>query len=91
MRDEPPGHRGGGWAGEYALVLGVVALVCALVPVVSDLIAGPLGAVAIVLGLVGVRRHQAGRDRRVAPAILGVVLGTLVLCVVAIMFAASHT
>lgn len=89
MRDEPPDHRDGGWAGEYSLVLGILALVGALLPIVSDFVAGPVAAIAIALGLVGVQRHQAGRAARVAPAIAGTVLGAIVLFVVVLMLAAS--
>jgi hypothetical protein len=91
MRDEPPDHRDGGWVGESALILGVAALVGAMLPVVSDYVAGPVAAVAILLGLLGARRHQAGRARRVAPAIAGTVLGAVALFVVVLMLAASRS
>lgn len=89
VRDVPPNPRDGGWPGEWALVLGLAAIVCGLLPVISDLVAGPLSAVAIGLGLVGVRRHQAGRAARVAPAITGMVLGIIALFIVVLMIAAS--
>lgn len=89
VRDDPPNPRDGRWVGEYALVLGIAAILCGLLPVISDLIAGPVAVVAIVLGLVGVRWHQAGRAARVAPAITGMVLGVLALFLVVLMVAAS--
>lgn len=88
MRDDR-NHRDDGWAGRYSLVLGIAALLCGLLPVISDLVAGPLAAVAIGLGLVGVRWHQSGRAARVAPAIAGMVLGAIALFVVVLMIAAS--
>lgn len=89
VRDDPPSPRHGGWMGEYALVLGIAALLAGLLPVISDLIAGPIAVVAIGMGLVGVRWHQAGRASRVAPAIAGMVLGVIALFVVVLMLAAS--
>jgi len=91
MREKPPGHRDGGWMGESALILGVAALISAMLPVVSDFVAGPAAAVAILLGLLGARRHQAGRAARVAPAIAGTVLGAIALFVVVLMLAASNS
>lgn len=91
MRDESPDHRDGGWVGESALILGVAAIVCAMLPVVSDFVAGPVAAIAIVLGIIGARWHQSGRARRVAPAIAGTVLGSIGLFVVVLMLAASQS
>lgn len=90
MHPQPPSHRHG-WAGQYALAAGVAAIVCALLPGVSDVIAAPLAVLAIVLGLLGVRWHQSGRAPRVASAITGTVLGAVALSIVAVMVAASHT
>ncbi len=90
MHSEPPTHRDG-WAGQYALAAGAAALICALLPGVSDVIAAPLAALAIALGLLGVRWHRTGRAPRVASAITGTVLGAVALSIVAVMVAASHT
>lgn len=89
VRDDPPISRAGGWAGEYALVLGIAAILCGLLPVISDLVAGPVAVIAIGLGLLGVRWHQVGRAARVAPAIAGMVLGIVALFIVVLMLAAS--
>lgn len=60
---------------EWALALGVAALVCALVPVIGDWISAPLGLAALGLGSFG--SHVADRDghpgmwRGLAGALLG--------------------
>jgi hypothetical protein len=66
---------------EWAVALGVTALVAAALPVVGDWISGPLGAAALVLGAIGV--HSADRDGRpgTARGLVGAMLGLVALAV----------
>jgi hypothetical protein len=89
VHDEPSPHRDARWAGSYALAVGFASLVCALLPAVSDVLAAPLALLAIGLGLVGIRLHRAGRASRVAPSIIGLMLGAGALCIVVLMLAAA--
>lgn len=89
VHDEPQPHRDARWAGSYALAAGFAALVCALLPAVSDIVAAPVALLAIALGLIGIRLHNAKRAARVAPAIVGLMLGAVALCIVVLMLAAS--
>ncbi|MEN5074086.1 hypothetical protein [Isoptericola cucumis] len=60
---------------EWAVALGVAALVCAVLPVVGDWIAVPVGVGAVALGSVGIR--VAERDGRpgIARGLVGAMLG----------------
>ncbi|WP_306232877.1 hypothetical protein [Agrococcus beijingensis] len=89
MNDDPSPHRDARWAGSYALAAGFASVVCTLLPAVSEVVAGPLALIAIVLGLVGIRLHSVKRAARVAPAIIGLMLGAVALFIVVLMLAAS--
>lgn len=89
MRDTPPSGRRRYTAGDYALTFGLAAVACALIPVIGDLIAAPVAVLAVVLGLVGIGHHDAGRAHRVLPAAVGAALGAVALFVVLVMFLAT--
>lgn len=78
-------HRSGG----YALVLGLLAVACALIPVIGDLVAVPVAVIAIICGVIGVGHYDAGRAPRMLPALVGAVLGAIALLVVAVGFIAT--
>ncbi|HEX7353065.1 hypothetical protein [Brachybacterium sp.] len=79
------GHRAGG----YALVLGVLAVLCALIPVIGDLVAVPLALFAVVLGVIGVGHYDSGRAPRMLPSVLGALLGAIALLLVVVAVLAS--
>lgn len=66
-------------AGSTALVVGALSLLCALVPVVGDIVSVPLALVAIVCGVLGVGHYDSGRAPRMLPALLGALLGGISL------------
>lgn len=76
--------------GDWALALGIAAVVCVVLPVVGDWISTTAGVVALVVGILGVRRYENGVEGRLWPAVAGVSLGALALLVVAIGWAAAH-
>jgi hypothetical protein len=61
--------------GSAALVLGIVALVFALVPIVGDFVSVPAAVLAVVLGVVGLLRAEKGVATNGGAALAGVVLG----------------
>ena len=65
-----------GW-GTAALVGAVVALVVGLVPIVGDLIALPISAVAVACGVRGLMRVEDGLATNTATAMAGVLLGSI--------------
>lgn len=71
-------HRSGG----YALVFGLLSVICALVPVIGDLVAVPTAVIAVVCGFVGVSQYDAGRAPRMLPALVGAILGAVALLIV---------
>nr|WP_166845330.1 hypothetical protein [Isoptericola sp. BMS4] len=83
MDDDRGARRDAPRTTEWAVALGVAALVCALLPVVGDWVSGPLGVVALALGTLGV--HAAERDGRpgVARGLVGATLGLVAVAVVA--------
>jgi len=81
----PRGHRAGG----YALTSGVLAVLCALVPVIGDLVAVPLALFAVVLGVIGVGHYDSGRAPRMLPSVLGALLGAIALLLVVVALLAS--
>jgi hypothetical protein len=87
--DEAPQTRGNR-AGEWALALGLAAVVCGFIPVVGDYLAAPTAVLAITLGFVGIRRHETGRASGVASAIVGAVLGAGAVAVAFMLFAATE-
>lgn len=76
-------------SGAHALVLGLLALACALIPVIGDLVAMPVAIIAIVCGVIGVGHYDAGRTPRLLPALVGAVLGAIALLVVVVGFIAT--
>ncbi|WP_114853854.1 hypothetical protein [Brachybacterium sp. YJGR34] len=77
--------------GEYSLALGLGAIVCSLIPVIGDAIAAPLAIAAVVLGVVGIHRYDAGRSSRVLLAALGTALGAIALFLIALMLIVTHS
>ncbi|MBA0050134.1 hypothetical protein E0L36_04230 [Streptomyces sp. AJS327] len=77
-------------AGDTALTMGVVALVCAFVPVIGDYVAALTGLLAVVLGVVGIRRSERGAATNFGASFAGAVLGALAILVVALMFAVTR-
>jgi hypothetical protein len=75
--------------GNAALVLGVVAVVFAVVPVVGDYVAIPAAVLAIVLGLVGLLRVEKGMATNRGAALAGAVLGFVAGFVTFLIIAAS--
>jgi len=73
-------------AGREALGLGVLANLCALVPVIGDLITVPISLLAIGLGAWGVHRADRGLVDGSVAATAGIVLGVLALFLVAAIF-----
>jgi len=76
--------------GESALVLGIIAVLGLFVPAVGDYIAAPGALAAMVLGFIGMRRHETGRATTAGGAVAGVILGAVALTGLVIMLAASH-
>ncbi|MGC0141493.1 hypothetical protein [Pseudactinotalea sp. Z1732] len=68
-----PGPRNG--IGRFALQLGVVAVVTALIPVAGDFIAAPAALTSLVLGTVGYLRVEKGAGTNPIQAIAGAILG----------------
>ncbi|WP_418274948.1 hypothetical protein ACNHYB_08670 [Isoptericola jiangsuensis] len=74
-------HRHAPRSGDWAIALGVAALVCALVPVVGDAVASVLAVVAVALGSACI--HVAERSGRpgVARGLTGASIGLVALAV----------
>ncbi|WP_402462348.1 hypothetical protein [Isoptericola aurantiacus] len=79
MDDDGGARRGAPRSVEWALALGFAALVCALVPVIGDWVAAPLGLAALGLGSLG--SHVADRDGRPGMwrGLIGALLGLAAL------------
>lgn len=90
MDDARPPRRGRRSPGDLSFGLGLVALVCALLPVIGDVLAIPTGAAAAVLGYLGVSRHDRGLEHRVATSYLGAALGAIALLIVVVSLLATH-
>ena len=90
MDDARPPRRGRRSPGDLSLTLGLIALLCALIPVIGDVLAVPPGIAAVVLGYLGVSRHDRGLEHRALPAYTGAGLGTLALFIVAVSLIATH-
>lgn len=71
------------------MVVGIVAVVCAFVPVVGELVAVPAAVAAIVLGSVELWRVDRGTSEDLGAGVVGVSLGLLALMVVALVFVAT--
>jgi len=91
-RDTRTSHPGDP-TGERALAAGIAAVAASFVPVFGDFMVIPLAFLAIVLGLVGIRRFQEGRAAGVvgvATAACGTILGAATSFIIVIMLAATH-
>ena len=79
--------------GERALAAGIAAVVISFVPLIGDFIAIALAVLAIVLGLVAIRRYQAGHSARLVEVVAaagGTLLGAATSFIIAIVLAAAH-
>lgn len=90
MPETPEVPRSGTDVSGYALILGIVAVLCALIPMIGDGLATLPALAALVLGFITVRRHETDHTVRVWPAIIGAVLGAITLFVVVSMFLMSE-
>ena len=59
-------------------------------PGIGEIVAVPAALLAIVLGLIGVRRYETGHADTVAPATAGVALGAVALVVTVVVLVATH-
>lgn len=85
-RDEGSAER----PGDLSLALGVAACVCALVPVIGEVVTVPLAVLAVTLGIVGVRRYESGRTPRVGAAAAGAALGAVAVAVTLVVLTATY-
>ncbi|GLI29619.1 hypothetical protein [Brachybacterium] len=90
MDDARPPRRGRRSPGDLSLALGLIALLCALIPIIGDVLAMPPGLAAVVLGYAGVSRHDRGLEHRALPAYAGAALGAIALLLVAVSLIATH-
>jgi len=85
-QSEPPPHNR---PGELSLSMGTVAVVFSFVPVIGDVVAAGAGLLAVVLGVVGVRRSEAGVATNFGQSLIGATLGTLAVFAVLLMAAVT--
>jgi hypothetical protein len=64
--------------------------VFSFVPILGDFIALPTGFLAVVLGVIGVRRTERGVATNFGQALVGATLGAVALLVVLLMFAVTR-
>jgi hypothetical protein len=76
-------------AGSLALVLGLIAVVFAFVPIVGEFVALPAALMAVVLGLVGMRRVEIGLATNGRQALTGSILGITSGFITFLIFAAT--
>ncbi|MFC0673680.1 hypothetical protein [Brachybacterium hainanense] len=76
--------------GREALAVGVLANLCAVVPVIGDLITIPLALLAIGLGAWGLGRESRGLAAGAGLATAGLVLGVLAVFVVVALYLVVH-
>jgi hypothetical protein len=87
----PRSHEARNGIGTAALVLGVIAVVVSLIPVLN-FFTWPLGILAIVFGAVGWNRANKGQATNKKLAIAGLVLGVvsfLVTCLIYVLIGAG--
>lgn len=72
--------------GREALGLGVLANLCAAIPVIGDLVTVPISLMAIGMGAWGVRRADQGLAAGAGAATAGIILGVIALFLVAAIF-----
>jgi hypothetical protein len=82
--------RAGNGAGVASAICGIVALGVSWIPFV-DYTSLVLGALAIILGVLGIRRANAGLGARKAFAIVGMVCGIAGFAVAAIVLLLIYT
>jgi membrane associated rhomboid family serine protease len=82
--DEGIDARSGNGVGVASAICGVVALVLSWIPFV-DYTSLVLGALAIIFGVLGIRRANADPGARKAPAIIGMVCGIAGFAIAAIV------
>lgn len=76
-------------AGDAALTVGIVAVLCALLPIVGDYVALPVAVLAIVLGGVGYVRTERGTATNPWKAMSGGLLGVVAVLIVFTNYAAG--
>lgn len=91
MQNEPDATRRRNAAGRAALVCGIVAALAAVVPIVGDVVSAPFAVAALVLGFLGLHRHERGRDPGAAAAVAGTILGGLAVMLILVTLVATHT
>lgn len=80
----PPQGPGKTTASTVGLVLGIIGVVSALAPVIGAPLAIPLGIVALILGILGIRKKHGPK------AIASTILGGVAIIVAIVMFAAVY-
>ena len=86
MPETPEMPRSGADVSSGALIFGLAAAICLLIPVIGEGLAVLPALTALVLGFLTVRRHETDRTVRVWPAMIGAVLGAVALFVGVAMF-----
>jgi hypothetical protein len=76
-------------AGEFALVMGIVAALFSIVPIVGEFVAAPASVLAVVLGCIGIKRADDGLATNPGQAWLGVGLGVAGGFVTLLVFAVT--
>lgn len=76
-------------AGDWSLTFGLAAVGCLLIPAIGDIVSAPVAVAAVVLGLIGIGRHDTGAAPKVLPAAVGTALGALALFFVVVMLIAG--
>ena len=79
----PPARRRNG-AGTAALVIGTVSLVLAIL-IVFFWLAGPLGLIAAIFGLVGMGRARRGEADNRRQAVAGLIMGLIALVIAVVI------
>lgn len=62
-------------AGEFSLVMGIVAAAFSFFPIIGEFVAAPASVLAVVSGSIGIRRVEGGLATNPGVAWLGVGLG----------------
>ena len=76
-------------AGEFSLVLGILALAFSFLPIVGGLVAAPASVLAIVIGCIGIRRAERGPAINPVPAWVGTGFGLTAALLTVLVFAAT--
>lgn len=75
--------------GDWTLTSGIVALVLVFVPVIGDVLAGPVALAAVVLGAFGFVREHRGGPLHTGRTLAGGLLGAGALLLAVAMMAAT--